>query len=254
MILKEGLKEIQNYPDPVWVLLFPEGTRYTPEKYQAGKEFSESRNLPVLKHCLVPRSKGWSFTVANLESKSIPWVYDVTLFCEADPPPTLTSVLLGKSAKAHMYIRKFKLEDIPKDEESSAAWLQRLFITKDDLLEKVKSTGSFDGVEGCPSYPPVELPRRHFSLLVTLCVNMSVLYPLCSFLLSSGPWGIAITAVGFVAATAGIKYFLGLTQVLKSPECKDYLQNAFFPGGSWHKLWKEEVERHHCLGYITALI
>jgi len=213
VILKEGLKEIQNYPDPVWVLLFPEGTRYTPEKYQAGKEFSESRNLPVLKHCLVPRSKGWSFTVANLESKSIPWVYDVTLFCEADPPPTLTSVLLGKSAKAHMYIRKFKLEDIPKDEESSAAWLQRLFITKDDLLEKVKSTGNFDGVEGCPSYPPVELPRRHFSLLVTLCVNLSVLYPLCSFLLSSGPWGIAITAVGFAAATAGIKYFLGLTQV-----------------------------------------
>jgi len=80
VILKRGLEKIQDYPDPVWVLLFPEGTRYTKEKYLAGKEFSESRGLPVLKHCLVPRSKGWSFTVANLESKSIPWVYDVTLF------------------------------------------------------------------------------------------------------------------------------------------------------------------------------
>ena len=54
--------------------------------------------------------------MANLESKSIPWVYDVTLFCEETPPPTLTSVLLGQAAKAHMYIRRFKLEEIPKED------------------------------------------------------------------------------------------------------------------------------------------
>jgi len=213
VILKRGLEKIQDYPDPVWVLLFPEGTRYTKEKYLAGKEFSESRGLPVLKHCLVPRSKGWSFTVANLESKSIPWVYDVTLFCEETPPPTLTSVLLGQAAKAHMYIRRFKLEEIPKDEEGSAAWLQSLFITKDTLLEKFKSTGSFDGVDGCPVHPPVVLPPRHFSLLVAVGVNLAVLYPLCKLVFSSGPLGLALTAVGFAAATAGIKYFLGLTQV-----------------------------------------
>ena len=112
--MKRGLEKIQDYPDPVWVLLFPEGTRYTEEKYLAGKEFSESRGLPVLKHCLVPRSKGWSFTVANLESKSIPWVYDVTLFCEETPPPTLTSVLLGQAAKAHMYIRYHLLARSPR--------------------------------------------------------------------------------------------------------------------------------------------
>ena len=213
VILKEGLEKIQDYPDPVWVLLFPEGTRYTKEKYLAGKEFSESRGKPVLKHCLVPRTKGWSFTVANLEAESIPWVYDVTLFCEASPPPTLTSVLLGRAAKAHMYIRRFKLEEIPKSEVGSAAWLQDLFVTKDALLESFHSKGSFDGVEGCPVHPPVVLPPRHFSLLVAVGVNLAVLYPLCKVLLSCGPWGLAFTAVGFAAASAGIKYFLGLTQV-----------------------------------------
>ena len=234
--MKRGLEKIQDYPDPVWVLLFPEGTRYTKEKYLAGKEFSESRGLPVLNHCLVPRSKGWSFTVANLESKSIPWVYDVTLFCEETPPPTLTSVLLGQAAKAHMYIRRFKLEEIPKDEEGSAAWLQNLFITKDALLEKFKSTGSFDGVDGCPVHPPVMLPPRHFSLLVAVGVNLAVLYPLCKLIFSFGPWGLAISAVGFAAATAGIKYFLGLTQVASFDLFLTSLSSA---GGSWHQLWKE---------------
>ena len=76
---------------------------------------------------------------------------------------------------------------------------------------------------------------------MTVGVNLAVLYPLCKLIFSSGPWGLAFTAVGFAAATAGIKYFLGLTQVLKNSVCKDYLQNAFFPGGSWHKLWKEVV-------------
>ena len=141
------------------------------------------------------------------------WVYDVTLFCEASPPPTLTSVLLGRAAKAHMYIRRFKLEEIPKSEAGSAAWLQDLFVTKDALLESFHSKGSFDGVEGCPVHPPVVLPPRHFSLLVAVGVNLAVLYPLCKVLLSSGPWGLAFTAVGFAAASAGIKYFLGLTQV-----------------------------------------
>jgi ABC-type transport system involved in cytochrome c biogenesis permease component len=112
-----------------------------------------------------------------------------------------------------MYIRRFKLEEIPKDEEGSAAWLQNLFITKDALLEKFKSTGSFDGVDGCPVHTPVVLPPRHFSLLVAVGVNLAVLYPLCKLIFSFGPWGLAISAVGFAAATAGIKYFLGLTQV-----------------------------------------
>ena len=27
--LRKGLEQLQDYPSPVWVLLFPEGTRYT---------------------------------------------------------------------------------------------------------------------------------------------------------------------------------------------------------------------------------
>ena len=56
---------------------------------------------------------------------------------------------------------------------------------------------------------------------------------------SSGPWGLAFTAVGFAAATAGIKYFLGLTQVASFDRLLISLSS--FSGGSWDQLWKEEI-------------
>jgi len=43
-VLRAGLEELQDYPHPVWVLLFPEGTRKTEEKYQAGREVAEGKN------------------------------------------------------------------------------------------------------------------------------------------------------------------------------------------------------------------
>ena len=43
-MLRAGLEELQDYPHPVWVLLFPEGTRKTEEKYQAGREVAEGKN------------------------------------------------------------------------------------------------------------------------------------------------------------------------------------------------------------------
>ena len=56
------LNELLDYPSPVWVLLYPEGTRLSPEKLAASQEFAASRNLPILNHHLVPRTKGFSFT------------------------------------------------------------------------------------------------------------------------------------------------------------------------------------------------
>jgi lysophosphatidic acid acyltransferase/lysophosphatidylinositol acyltransferase len=43
------------------LLLFPEGTRFTPEKHAAAVEFARSKGLPVFKHLLVPRAKGFHF-------------------------------------------------------------------------------------------------------------------------------------------------------------------------------------------------
>ena len=47
--------------------LFAEGTRFTPEKHEVSKEFARSRGLPVLKHHLIPRTKGFNFIMKHME-------------------------------------------------------------------------------------------------------------------------------------------------------------------------------------------
>ena len=50
-IMKKSIEGLSDYPDPVWLLIFAEGTRMNPEKLEASREFARSRNLPVLRHC-----------------------------------------------------------------------------------------------------------------------------------------------------------------------------------------------------------
>lgn len=39
--------------------MFPEGTRFTQEKYEASMEVAREKGLPLLKHHLLPRTKGF---------------------------------------------------------------------------------------------------------------------------------------------------------------------------------------------------
>ena len=50
-IMTKSIEGLSDYPDPVWLLIFAEGTRMNPEKLEASRDFARSRNLPVLRHC-----------------------------------------------------------------------------------------------------------------------------------------------------------------------------------------------------------
>ena len=47
--------------------LFAEGTRFTEEKHKISVEFAKSRGLPIFKHHLIPRTKGFCFLVKHLK-------------------------------------------------------------------------------------------------------------------------------------------------------------------------------------------
>jgi len=214
-VLDQRLAALLEYPDPVWILLFPEGTRFTKDKYEASKKFAESRNLPVLKHHLVPRTKGFSYTISHLDTGKITWVYDVTLGCDTATQPTLTNVLMGRPTSAHMYIRRFRLEDIPKDDEGSSQWLSNLYVEKDQLLDSFHSTGEFSH-PSLPSFPAARKLARPYSFALSLTVNTCVLLPLGWAVYSGGLLALVIAGVGVGVAMAGIKYFIGITQISQS--------------------------------------
>ncbi|KNC70418.1 hypothetical protein SARC_17053, partial [Sphaeroforma arctica JP610] len=45
------------YPLPFWIVLFPEGTRYTEKKHAESQKFCEEKGLPLFNHLLHPRPK-----------------------------------------------------------------------------------------------------------------------------------------------------------------------------------------------------
>jgi lysophosphatidic acid acyltransferase/lysophosphatidylinositol acyltransferase len=59
-------------------LLFAEGTRFTEEKHEASLIFAKEKNLPLLKHHLTPRTKGFTTSIQFMRKK-FGAIYDVTL-------------------------------------------------------------------------------------------------------------------------------------------------------------------------------
>jgi hypothetical protein len=55
-----------------------EGTRFTAEKHEASKTFAEEKGLPILKHHLTPRIKGFTTSLPYLHGK-FGGIYDVQL-------------------------------------------------------------------------------------------------------------------------------------------------------------------------------
>lgn len=113
------------------LLLFPEGTRFTPKKHLASLEFAREKGLPELKHHLLPRTRGFIASLPSMKGK-VPAIYDIELaFHESDPhEPTITGLLMGKPVTAHMYMKRIPLEDVPETEEGQEKFLRNLFINK----------------------------------------------------------------------------------------------------------------------------
>ncbi|GJR47864.1 1-acyl-sn-glycerol-3-phosphate acyltransferase 2-like protein [Tanacetum coccineum] len=55
--LKSGLQRLKDYPQPFWLALFVEGTRFTHAKLLAAQEYASSMGMPVPRNVLIPRTK-----------------------------------------------------------------------------------------------------------------------------------------------------------------------------------------------------
>ena len=58
--------------------MFPEGTRFTPEKHKASMAVAREKGLPELKHHLLPRTRGFVAGLPYLKGK-VPAIYDVNV-------------------------------------------------------------------------------------------------------------------------------------------------------------------------------
>jgi len=141
---RRHLDKLGNPDDPMWLLIFPEGTNLSAVTREKSKAWADKSGVPDMKHQLLPRSTGLHFCLDTLKN-STNWLYDCTIAYEGVPAGqygqdifTLRSSLFeGRPPKSvNMYWRRWRIADIPIDnEEKFAMWLRNRWTEKDYLLE-----------------------------------------------------------------------------------------------------------------------
>ncbi|KAJ8124981.1 hypothetical protein O1611_g8659 [Lasiodiplodia mahajangana] len=149
----------ESFLDPMWLLLFPEGTNLSGNGRKKSASWAEKSGLKDGQHLMLPRSTGMYFCLAELKG-TVDYVYDCTVAYEGIPRGhygedyfTLSSTYFqGRPPKSvNFYWRRFAVADIPLDnQEDFDKWLRERWYEKDALLEEYVSTGRFppNGKEG----------------------------------------------------------------------------------------------------------
>ncbi|KAF7996303.1 hypothetical protein HCN44_001935 [Aphidius gifuensis] len=178
-IIRRQIKELADHPDPIWLLLFAEGTRFTPKKHEVSEKFAKEKGLPALKHHLTPRTKGFTESLPHLRGKNA-GVYNIQVAFDpnATVKPTISNLLNGEKVRAVFYMKRMSISEVPEDEEGAAAWLHKQYEEKDRIAESFNKTGDFfatSGVERTKLYKP---KRRYFSFINTLSWAVVTLIPM----------------------------------------------------------------------------
>ncbi|EDW41751.1 1-acyl-sn-glycerol-3-phosphate acyltransferase delta [Drosophila sechellia] len=221
VVIKTQLKEVFSYPDPVWILLNAEGTRFTPAKHELSVKFAEERGLPVLKHHLIPRTKGFTTSLPTMRG-ICPAIYDINLAFKknAEPKPTMLSQLNGEPVEPYMYIRRVPLDVVPDGEKEAAAWMQDFFAEKDKIIDSFHETGSFFKNSGVKEVPEKIYKPRLSTLLNFLGWATFAVWCILHYLVTSlvaGNWFGFITVLSILGGFYSLmEYAVNASKISKA--------------------------------------
>nr|GEV20402.1 1-acyl-sn-glycerol-3-phosphate acyltransferase 2 [Tanacetum cinerariifolium] len=216
--LKSGLQRLKDYPQPFWLALFVEGTRFTQAKLLAAQEYASSMGMPVPRNVLIPRTKGFVTSVSEMRSFA-PAIIDMTVAIpKGSTPPTMLRLFKGKSDAIDVKVTRHLMKDLPESDEAVAQWCKDIFVVKDAVLDKHKELNAF------PDSELVDIGRPYKSLVVVIswtCLLVFGTYKLLQWsnLLSS--WkGLTFTAVGLAIVTLLMQILIQFSQAERSTPAK----------------------------------
>lgn len=205
--LVKGINAILESPKdlPYNIGIFSEGTRFTKEKHEASMKIAKEKGLPVLKHHLLPRTKGFNLLVSQVAGK-VDALYDITfgMYDVNGRKPNLKDIKDGFPVKFQMYFRRIPISTIPTDNEKEcSAWLHRIYKEKDDLFDTFATTGSFAETDKIKKR---YLKKNGYDLYIALCWIIIIAGPSFYYLLAfliNGAW---IAKLGLIAFFATINF------------------------------------------------
>ncbi|CCU82190.1 unnamed protein product [Blumeria hordei] len=219
----QKLKEIRSespcgkkYLDPMWLLLFPEGTNASDVGRVRSAEWAKKKGIKDLEHTLLPRSTGTFFCLNELKG-TVDYLYDCTLAYEGvkrgefgQDTYTLRSMFLRGQPppSVNMYWRRFELSQIPlHDGTEFDLWLHDRWLEKDALLEHFTTKGLFPpspvlSTDTTPDglikndYIETEVRTNHWWEVISI-FNVLATFILSVSLLVKG-WNVMISGAGAI--------------------------------------------------------
>lgn len=152
----QSLRDFGTTVCPMWLVVFPEGTRLTRDKLEHSRQYALSKNEPVLNHVLYPRFKAFTTIIETLRDQ-FDGVIDATFMCEG-PVPSLKDALAAKAnTTIHSHISYYSMKQLPNGEQQLEQWLRDRWYEKDERMAAFrrdeKSLGTPD-----PSFFPIDRP------------------------------------------------------------------------------------------------
>jgi 1-acyl-sn-glycerol-3-phosphate acyltransferase len=126
---------------PLWLIIFAEGTRFSPEKLERSRDFALKNGLRPTKHVLQPRTKGFVASVQGLR-EHVDAVYDITIGYKQGVP-TLWQYIKGLSTVSHLHLHRVPMAKMPQTDDELTRWLLDRYQEKDRLLDHFYRHGSF---------------------------------------------------------------------------------------------------------------
>ena len=126
------------------IVIFPEGTRFTEDKFKEGQQFSRDNNYPIYNNLLVPRTKGLWLLINILKEKGLLGkIWDMTLVMPNNLGKThFISDIIGKPiGKVFNYIREIKLTRKYKNIDKFKLWFFNQWKKKDFIIDNYKNIG-----------------------------------------------------------------------------------------------------------------
>ena len=155
--MQKHLAKLRRHNDPMWLMLFPEGTNLAPDTRDKSRAWARKTGVKDMQHVLLPRSTGLQFCLQELKG-SMDYLYDCTIAYKGvgrgqyaqDVFSLKASYLEGKPPEAvHIYWRRFPISSIPlQDHDLFGKWLAARWREKDYLLEMWHRKGQFPADTG----------------------------------------------------------------------------------------------------------
>ncbi|CAD5224179.1 unnamed protein product [Bursaphelenchus okinawaensis] len=140
--LKRLTRAVEYYSDmnrPYQILMFPEGTDRTAFTLKRSSDFAKKNGLKELKNVLYPRSAGFLHLVKEMRRNDyLEYIYDVTIAYPKDIVQNETDMVLKGSlpSEVHYHIKRYHINEIPRNEEELNHWLHKVWYEKEERLEQ----------------------------------------------------------------------------------------------------------------------